>query len=95
MFFFMDTQVQLYLFTSILLCSFFLASAMNGVLGRDGFGVIGNMVVIATGFYLGLWLGRYYGFSIRNFEVGVLVGLVGSFLSLLSLSVMKALLNRF
>jgi hypothetical protein len=95
MFFFMDTQAQLFLFTSILLCSFFLASAMHGVLGKDGFGVIGNMLVIATGFYIGLWLGRYYGFSIRNFEIGVLAGLVGSFMSLLTLSVMKALLNKF
>ncbi len=50
MFFFHGHPVQLFLFTSILLCSFFLANAMNGVLGRDGFGVIGNMVVIATGF---------------------------------------------
>ena len=95
MFFFMDTQTQLFLFTSILLCSFFLASAMHGVLGRDGFGVIGNLIVITTGFYLGLWLGRYYGLSVRNFEIGVLAGLAGSFLSLLSLTVMKAFLSRF
>ena len=106
MFFFMDTQTQLFLFTSILLCSFFLANAMHGVLGKDGFGVIGNLIVIATGFYIGLWLGRYYGLSIRDFEIGVepgdqpgceigvLAGLTGSFMSLLSLSVMKALLNR-
>ena len=94
MFFFMDTQTQLFLFTSILLCSFFLANAMHGVLGQDGFGVIGNLIVIATGFYIGLWLGRYYGLSIRIFEIGVLAGLTGSFMSLLSLSVMKALLNR-
>ena len=38
MFFAMDTQTQLFLFTTIVLASFFLANAMHGVLGQDGFG---------------------------------------------------------
>jgi uncharacterized membrane protein YeaQ/YmgE (transglycosylase-associated protein family) len=95
MFFAMDTQTQLFLFSTIVLGSFFLANAMHGVLGPDGFGIFGNMIVIVAGFVIGLWLGRYYGFSIRDFEIGVIAGLVGSFLSLLTLSVTKALLNRF
>ena len=52
------------------------------------------MLIIAAGFLIGLWFGRYYGFSVRNFEIGVIAGLFGSFVSLLMLSVMKALMNR-
>jgi hypothetical protein len=92
--FFLDTQTELFLFTTIVLGSFFLATAMNGVLGVDGFGVYGNMAVIVAGFFVGLWFGRYYGYSVMTFRIGVIAGLVGSFVSLLVLCVLKALLNR-
>ncbi len=95
MFFAMDTETQLFLFTSIVVVSFFLGNAMDGVLGDDGFGIFGNMIVIAAGFFVGLWVGRYFGYPVNNFKFGIIAGLAGSFVSLLVLSIIKAVLNRF
>ena len=94
MFFVMDTQTQLFLFTTIVLGSFFLGNAMDGVLGNDGFGIFGNMVIIVAGFLVGLWFGKYYGYSVTTFRIGVIAGLIGSFTCLLSLCVVKSILNR-
>ncbi len=90
----MDTQTQLFLFTSIVVGSFFLGNAMDGVFKGDGFGIFGNMIVIAAGFFIGIWVSRYIGYPIGNFRFGIVVGLTGSFVSLLVLAVLKNLLNR-
>lgn len=91
----MDTSTQLFLFTSIVIGSFFLGNAMDGVLQEDGFGIFGNMIVIAAGFFVGLWVGKYFGYPVRDFKFGIVAGLAGSFVSLLTLSILKALANRF
>lgn len=95
MFLQLDMSTQLFLFTTIALASFFLATAMDGVLGVDGFGVIGNQIILVIGFYLGVSLGHYYGYNIRDFKIGVIAGLIGSFVIMFLLSIIKALLNRF
>lgn len=94
MFFVMDTQTQLFLFTTIVLGSFFLGNAMDGVLGGHGFGIFGNMIIIVAGFLVGLWFGKYYGFSVTTLRIGVVAGLIGSFTCLLALCVFKSILNR-
>lgn len=90
----MDTQTQLFLFTTIIVGSFFLGNAMDGVFGKHGFGIFGNMIIIAAGFFVGAWVSRYFGYPVGNLRYGVVVGLTGSFVSLLALAIMKALLNR-
>lgn len=95
MFFAMDTSTQLFLFSSIVIGSFFLGNAMDGVLKDDGFGIFGNMIVIAAGFFVGLWVGRYLGYPVKDFKFGIVAGLGGAFVSLLALSIIKAVLNRF
>ncbi len=94
MFFALDTSTQLFLFTTVALASFFLANAMDGVLGPDGFGVIGNQVIIIAGFYLGIWFGRHYGFFSTNIKIAVICGLTGAFVTMCLLCILKALLNR-
>jgi uncharacterized membrane protein YeaQ/YmgE (transglycosylase-associated protein family) len=94
MFLSLDTSTQLFLFTSVVLCSFFIASAMDGVLSADGFGVIGNQVIIVAGFYLGIWTARHFGYSVSNFTYSVVIGLAGAFIALLVLAIIKALLSR-
>ena len=90
----MDTQTQLFLFTTIVVVSFFLGNAMDGIFGRHGFGIFGNMIIIAAGFLIGVWVSRYFGYPVGNLRFGVVVGLTGSFVSLLVLAIVKALLNR-
>ena len=58
------------------------------------FGIFGNMIIIAAGFFIGVWVSRYIGYPVGNFRFGVVVGLTGSFVSLLVLTILKALLNR-
>lgn len=95
MFFSLDTSTQLFLFTTVVIMTYFIASAMHGVMGPDGFGVLGNQGIIIAGFYLGIWGGRYFHFPVRDFTNAVIAGLAGAFIALFFLTVLKALLNRF
>lgn len=95
MFFSLDTSTQLFLFTTIVIMTYFIASAMHGVMGPDGFGVLGNQGIIISGFYLGVWGARYLHFPVRDFTNAVVAGLAGAFVALFFLTVCKALLNRF
>lgn len=95
MFFSLDTSTQLFLFTSVILLSYFIASAMDGVMGQDGFGQLGNQLIVVSGFYLGVWTAHYYQFPVRDFTNAVIAGLCGAFVILLFMSLLKALLNRF
>lgn len=42
----------------ILILSFFLAYSIDTIMGRYGFGIWGNMVIINIQFQLGLWLSK-------------------------------------
>ncbi len=90
----LDTTTQIYLFFAVAILSFFIANTMDGVLGDDGFGIMGNQMVIMAGFYLGLLLAKRYHFPIHDFAHMAVAGLVGAFVSLLVLSVSKAILAR-
>lgn len=94
MFLALDTTTQIYLFIAIAVLSFFIATSMDGVLGEDGFGVMGNQIVIMAGFYLGLMLARRYQFPLHDLAHIAVAGLCGAFVSLLVLSISKAILAR-
>jgi hypothetical protein len=91
----LDTTTQIYLFFAVAILSFFIANTMDGVLGQDGFGVLGNQAIIMSGVYLGFVVAKYYHVSVNNFTQMAVAGLVGAFVSLLVLSVSKAILSRF
>jgi uncharacterized membrane protein YeaQ/YmgE (transglycosylase-associated protein family) len=90
----LDSTSQIYLFFAVAVLSFFIANTMDGVLGDDGFGVIGNQIITMAGFYLGVILARHFHFPIGDLSHLAVVGLVGSFGSLLVLSISKAILAR-
>ena len=46
----LDTDVQIFVLTLMLIFGFFLGHAMDGVLGDESFGSYGNMFWIITGF---------------------------------------------
>lgn len=89
-----DTNTQIYLFVVVAVLAFFLATAMDSVLGVDGFGVIGNQTIIISGFYLGWFVARRYHFPLSDFDNVVVSGLVGAFVMLTLLSIIKAVLSR-
>ena len=94
MFFSLDTSTQLFLFTSVVLLSYFIASAMDGVMGPESFGVLGNQGIVVCGFYLGMWTAHFYRLPVSNFTNAVVAGLAGAFVALFILTLLKALLNR-
>ncbi|MCR9139586.1 MAG: hypothetical protein NXI27_26555 [Alphaproteobacteria bacterium] len=73
---------------------FFVGHAMDGVIGSSGFGVLGNMLVLTTGLFLGIFLADIAGLAVSNVEVMAGAGLVGAFSSLLVLVLLKHLFMR-
>ena len=89
-----DTNTGIFLITVIAIGGFFLGHAMHGVLGDEGFGAYGNMMVILAGFVGGIFVMRYFGFSIKDFRIGVTGGLIGAFAVLVTLVLTKNVLHR-
>ncbi len=79
--------------TCIIAC-FFVGHAMDGVIGSSGFGVLGNMLVLTTGLFLGIFLADLGGLAVSKIEVVAGAGLVGAFGSLLVLVLLKHLFMR-
>jgi hypothetical protein len=91
---FLDTDVQIFIVTLVLIFGFFLGHAMDGVLGEEGFGAYGNMSWIITGFSGGIYAMHYYGISLKDMRFTVGGGLTGAFALLASLVLGRYLLRR-
>ncbi len=74
--------------------SFFLGMALDGVMGDDGFGAVGNTVIITTGFFLGIFIANSYGIYLRDLKLAIAAGLAGSFICLAMLAISKSVLAR-
>jgi uncharacterized membrane protein len=90
----LDTDVQIFVVTLVLIFGFFLGHAMDGVLGDEGFGAYGNMFWIITGFAGGILVMQYFGMSLKDPRFTVCGGLAGSFSLLASLVLGKYVLHR-
>jgi hypothetical protein len=90
----LDTDVQIFLITIMLIFGFFLGHAMDGVLGDEGFGAYGNMFWIITGFVGGIYALHFYGMSLKDMRFTVGAGLVGAFSLLASAVLGKYVLHR-
>jgi hypothetical protein len=91
---FLDTDVQIFVITLVLIFGFFLGHAMDGVLGDEGFGAYGNMFWIIAGFVGGIFAMHYYGMSLKDMRFTVGGGLTGAFLLLASLVFGRYLFRR-
>ncbi|MGE0502467.1 MAG: hypothetical protein AB7I79_15860 [Rhizobiaceae bacterium] len=69
-------------------------SALDALMRDDGFGPLGNMVVLTSGFFLAIGAANRLGYSFDEVLVASGVGLAGSFLVLVVLSFTKAGLAR-
>lgn len=74
--------------------SFFLGMALDGVMGEDGFGAVGNTVIITTGFFLGIFIANSYGIYLKDLKLAISAGLSGSFICLAMLAISKSVLAR-
>ncbi len=90
----LDISLLLGAVTIVTIVAFFLGYMLDGVMGSDGFGAVGNTVIITAGFFIGVLTYNNYGFAIADIREGTVVGLVGSFIALAGLGVGKGALNR-
>lgn len=74
--------------------SFIVSIALHAVMGEDGFGAIGNCVIITGGFFLAVFVANHLGYRLSDVTMAVGVGLAGAFGCLATLALLKAGLGR-
>lgn len=90
----LDTSWLLMAVAVVSILSFLLGMALDGVMGDDGFGAVGNTIIITSGFFLGIFLANMYGIYLKDLKLAMTTGLCGSFLTLATLAVTKSVLAR-
>jgi hypothetical protein len=91
----LDSQWLILAVATASILSFFFGMAMEGIMGKDGFGPIINSVIICVSFFATVYICNLAGISLRRLEVAVPYGLTGSFFVFALFAVSKALLKRF
>ncbi len=74
--------------------AYFLAAATDSVIGRDGFGTVRNMIIMIAGACLGLFTLDHLQLPIHTGGLRIFACVIGAFLCLGLLSVLKAFANR-
>jgi hypothetical protein len=90
----LDPSWLLMAVTVVALLSYLFGLALDGVMGGEGFGPLGNTVIITAGFFLGIFAANSYGYRLHDMTMASGAGLVGAFFSLSLLAAIKAGLNR-
>ena len=80
--------------TTVSVLSVFLGSALNALMREDGFGSLGNAIIISGGFFLTLIAANHQGYVLPGMHVAVIFGLAGAFFLLMSLTFARALIKR-
>ena len=75
--------------------AFLFGLILDAVMKSDGFGALGNMVVLTTGFFLGILSFNHYGFRFDDVTFATATGLFGAFTAIFALALIKASLLRF
>lgn len=91
----MDTTTLLVIGLAISAGAYFMAAAMDGVMGSDGFGTVPNMVILIAGSFVGLYATDYLHLPAYTVTTQAVVGITGAFMSLAVLATLKSLANRF
>lgn len=81
-------------FAVVVILSFIIALALNAIMGEDGFGATGNTVVIATGFFVAVFVANSLGYRLGDLRLAATTGLAGAYFLLFTLAAFKAALNR-
>ena len=74
--------------------SYFIALTIDGIFGKDGFGTIGNMVVLTVGFFGGIMVWERAGYYLTNFQISTFVGIGGALLTFIILALLKLIIDK-
>lgn len=91
----LDTQTLVAITFAIAVSGYFLGAAMDGVLQGDGFGTIGNMVVMMAGAFIGLQVSPMIEVPLDPTVTQGVAAVSGAFIFLALLATIKGLLARF
>ncbi len=75
--------------------SFMLGLALDGIMGKDGFGAVLNALIVTGAFFGTVYICNLNGISLRRLDVAVPYGLTGAFVVYSFLALTKAGLRRF
>ena len=79
---------------TVAVISYFVALTIDGVFGKDGFGTIGNMIVLTTGFFGGMIVYEKLGYYLSSFQISTYVGVGGALLTFMTLAFLKLILDK-
>lgn len=94
MFTFLSPELAYALIFACVMIWFFAGHAMDSIMGTIGFGVFGNMIVMAAGQALGMILVNMAGLPMNSMQVLVASSLLGAFGALLLLAFLKQVFLR-
>lgn len=75
--------------------AFMLSLGLNALMGRDGFGPVGNAFVLTGGFFLSIFVANTFGYNLADMRWGAGVGIGGAFVCMVMMSLTKGLLSRW
>ena len=70
----LDTPWLLMAIATVVVLSFFFGSALDYLMRDDGFGSTGNMMIVSTGFFLGIVGANQQGYDLHELHRAVVVG---------------------
>jgi hypothetical protein len=79
---------------TVAVISYFVALTIDGVFGKDGFGTIGNMVVLTTGFFGGIIVYESLGYYLTSFQISTFVGVGGALATFMVMAFLKLILDK-
>lgn len=79
----------------VMVLALFFGAALDVIMHEDGFGPIGNMVLFTVGFFAAIVLANYSGINLKDLKLAMATGLIGAFVSIAFLAMVKAGIARW
>lgn len=80
--------------TVVFIATYFLGTFLHEIVGAEGFGIVGNAVVLTGGVFLGLYVSAEYGIPQRDYPLLAMCGVAGAFGSLVTFIIAKMGLRK-
>ncbi|PWJ84792.1 hypothetical protein C7441_10458 [Pseudaminobacter salicylatoxidans] len=74
--------------------AFFFGAALDAIMREDGFGPVGNMVLLSAGFFGAILCANFYDIVLSDMTFAMAVGLGGAFVLFALLAFAKAAISR-
>lgn len=79
---------------AVVILSFLLGLFLDSIMGPDGFGAVGNTVILVAGFFLTIMVFNHFGHIFRDLRLGIAYGTGGALAAIAALAALKAVATR-